>query len=215
MTNSIKFKRIMAYCIDLLIISILVSLLSNINFLNPQREKYQKVAAEYNYYADEMRESLGNTSKIEFNSIINDEYIAYMYDLQYYGMSYTIIEIVTVLLYFTLFPKFNHNQTIGKRLLKIKVVNSDNSEKVSIWKFLARGALIPIFTNIILYNTITSIINFGIMFVFKPKMYLYANIIITLVFCAFCYADIIFMLANKNELSLHDKITRTKVIEKC
>ena len=215
MTNTLKFKRIMAYFVDILVVSLLVYLLSNINFLNPQRDKYKKVLLEYNYYMNDLKESLGNSTLTEMDNIATDEYVQYMYDLQYYGMSYTIIEIATILLYFTLFPKFNHNQTIGKSLLKIKIVNADGTENISIWKYLFRSALLPIFTSIILYVTFSSFLNFAMLFVLKPRTYLYTNIGITLVFCILCYADVIFMLANKDSVSLHDRITKTRVIEKC
>ena len=39
MTNSIVFKRFLAYFIDLFIISILIVLLSQVKFLNPNRNK--------------------------------------------------------------------------------------------------------------------------------------------------------------------------------
>ena len=212
MKDNLLFKRIIAYFIDLLVISILVSLLSSINFLNPQKDKYNKALTKYNEYIKEMQASLENKTT-DLDLIIDEEYIDFMYKLQYYSLSYTIIEIVVIILYFTLFSIFNNNQTIGKRLLKIKLVNSDNSTNIPIWKYIIRGALIPIFTNIILYNTIASIINTGIMFVFKSKYFFYSNIIVTVRFCAYCYIDIIVLLASKGETSLHDKITKTKVIE--
>ena len=98
--KNIKIKRIGAYFIDLLIISVIVSLLSNINFLNPMKSKYQKVYEEYSDYYKEITESLSNTTTFDTKSIMSDEYINYMYKLQYYGTSYILIEIVVVIVLF-------------------------------------------------------------------------------------------------------------------
>ena len=78
MTNSIKFKRIVAYFIDLLIISLLVTLISNIKVLNPNRDKYNKTLKEYSAYNEELSESISNMESITANDLITDEYVKYI-----------------------------------------------------------------------------------------------------------------------------------------
>ena len=45
--NNIKIKRFTSYLIDLVIITIIVTLLGQIKFLNPYKSKYKNVAKEY------------------------------------------------------------------------------------------------------------------------------------------------------------------------
>lgn len=210
MTN-LKFKRCSAYLVDLFIVSLLVVLISNINFLNPNKEKYEAVANEYNEYFES---NFGNVTTIETEDLLTDEYAGYMYDLNYYSMSNLIMEIAVIVLYFTLFPKFNNNQTIGKRLFKIKVV-SINDENVSLWKHFVRSLIMPIFANVILYNMITSLLNVALLFIIKDVTYLYVNLGITYVLNVYCYIDIIIGLARKDNRMVHDLICKTKVVEAC
>lgn len=212
MTNSIKFKRIVAYFIDLLIISLLVTLISNIKVLNPNRDKYNKTLKEYSAYNEELSESISNMESITANDLITDEYVKYMYDLEYYGVSYRIIELAVVIIYFTVLPFYNKGRTFGKEFMKITVVNEDGS-KAYLWKHLIRVLVIPIATNIILYSSFVTAFNIGLVFFMQPKSYFYANTIITFISTVLCYANIVFLLGSKKELALHDKILKTKVVE--
>ena len=210
MTN-IKFKRCLAYLIDLFIISMLVSLLGEINFLNPSKDKYHEVAKEYSEYYES---NFGNTTTINTSDVLNEEYAGYIYDLNRYALSNTLTELAVIILYFTLFPRFNNNQTIGKRLLKIKVVSTQD-EKVPIWKHFVRSIILPICANVIAYNCITILLNMGALFMFKGVNYLNANLIITYIVNIFCYVDIICMFVRKDNRSLKDIICKTRVVEIC
>ena len=138
-----------------------------------------------------------------------------MYDLQYYAIGNTLAESLVIILYFTLFPKFNNNQTIGKRLFKIKLVNKDKDKKVTSIQLLLRSIMLPIVANIIMYTAVTSLLNIGALFLFKGIKYLYANLIITYIINFLCYADIISIFVRKDNMALHDVITGTKVVEIC
>lgn len=207
---NLKTKRILAYSVDLFIISLLVWMISSINVLNPNKDKYQKV---YNEYVEYYEANLSNTTIVP-EDLINDEYAGYMHDLSYYSVSSIVIEVLVIILYFTLFPRFNNDQTVGKRLFKIKVI-SDNHKRVPIWKYLIRALLIPIFANVLLYNSVATILNVGAIFIFKGIPYLYANLIITYAFNFYCYADILVSFVRKDNRSLHDILTRTRVVELC
>lgn len=209
---SFRGKRIGAYLIDIFVISMLVVLVNKLNFINPNKEKYINTLNEYKEYYEN---NFGNVTVDTNVDIINNEYAGYMYDLQYYALGNTIAETLIIILYFTLFPRFNNNQTIGKRLCKIKVVNKGNKDKVSMWKHFGRSLMMPIAANVILYNSITSILNIIMLFVFKNINYLYANLFVTYIINFICYIDIIVMFARKDHLALHDIVLKTEVIEEC
>lgn len=204
---NIKVKRIMAYMIDLMIVITLIGLISQIKCLNPNEDKYNATYDEYSEYMSSM-----DSQNLTVEDVINEEYISYVYDISYYSISYTITQIVVIVLYFTLFPLFNKNKTIGKSLMKIEVKKSDN-RKAGFLTHFVRSLLVPIWSSIVLYNVVTFIFSVAILFIFKDYAYLYSSLIITYGITIYCYVDIIFMLVRKDGRSLHDLICNTTVEE--
>ena len=212
MFNNIMFKRFMAYIIDLFIISILITLLSQVKILNPKRNQYQKAINEYSEYNKELQEKIKDMDKIDTDVLINKEYVKHIRNIDYYGASYTIIEIIVFIGYFTLLSFFNNGQTFGKEFMKIKVVNSDDSN-VCFYKCLLRSLLIPIYTSMFLYTSIKSIILVVCVFMLKPWSYFYLNGCLTAFIALYSYIDVIMLIVNKRNLSLHDRLLKTKVID--
>ncbi|MBE6155359.1 MAG: RDD family protein [Firmicutes bacterium] len=209
--NNIKLKRVGAYLIDLLIISFLAVLVSQIKSLNPHQEKYEKVINEYQEYYEA---NFGNVTNIESSDLLNDEYADYMYKINYYSITNSLMEVAIIVLYFTFFPHFNNSQTVGKRMFKIKLESLDD-KKVTLWKHFCRSFFTPICANIIFYNVITTLLNVGSLFIFKKLMYLNANLAITYIINIFCYADILAILIRKDHRSIRDLIFKTRVVEIC
>lgn len=206
--NNIKLKRFTAYLIDLIIISLLITLLGQIKFLNPFESKYENVAKEYEtYYEDNFSDS----KSLSLNDLTEKKYLNLIHDLSYYSMSYTIIEIIVIILYFTLFPLFFNGQTIGKKICKIKIINNIENKKLSFINLLIRTILYPIWTSIILYTTLSNIILLLSVIFFKGIVYFYTNLIISIVFAIYSYIDVIMLFVK--DKSLHDLISNTKVVE--
>lgn len=67
----------------------------------------------------------------------------------------------------------------------------------------------PIFTNIILYTTLSNILTLLCVILFKGKIYFYSNLIISIIATIYSYIDILFMI-NK-DVSIHEKLSHTKV----
>jgi len=146
-------KRLSAYLIDILFLFIVIGLISEIKFINPYYDKYMESYEKYN----EIVEDYAN-DKItieEFNESYGETY----YLISKYSISYNIVIIVCELLYFGVFQKYNNGQTLGKKLMRIKVVNNDGSEKIGVIKSLIRtltifyiyiGSVIPLIINSIL-----------------------------------------------------------------
>ena len=206
--NNIKLKRFTAYLIDLIIISLLITLLGQIKFLNPFESKYENVAKEYETYYED---NFSDTKSLSLNDLTDKKYLNLIHDLSYYSMSYTIIEIIVIILYFTLFPLFFNGQTIGKKICKIKIVNNIENKKLSFINLLIRTILYPIWTSIILYTTLSNTILLLSVIFFKGIVYFYTNLIISIVFAIYSYIDVIMLFAK--DKSLHDLISNTKVVE--
>lgn len=209
--KKLKIKRFCAYLIDIFVISLFVIMLGKIKFLNPYTDKYHETYEKYaEYYGNVMSSETG----ISPEDLINDEYAGYMKQLSLYSVTNILTEVIVIVLYFTMFPKFNNNQTIGKRLLKIKLEHV-NKQKISIGCLLLRSLLIPVCANLIFYNAITSLLNVIIIYLFSGIPYLYANLTITYILCLYCYIDILISYIRKDGRMLHDLICKTKVSEIC
>lgn len=202
--KDIKIRRICAYMIDLIIIIVLVNLLSQINILNPYKNKYNKV---YEKYEEFYNENFNENTTIDYDILKSQEYLDIAHDLSFYSIFYSIIEIVLIILYFTLYPLLFDGQTIGKKLCRIKI--SSVKGKLKFKSLLIRILFCPIFTNVILYTTFSNIITLLFTILFKGKVYYYSYLILSIVATIYSYIDIIFMI-NK-DVSLHDKLSHTKV----
>ena len=188
--NNIKIKRFTSYLIDLVIITIIVTLLGQIKFLNPYESKYENVAKEYETY---YKENFSDTQSISLKDLTNNKYLNFVHDLSLYSISYTIIEIVVIILYFTLFPLLFDGQTIGKKICKIKIINKDNKKKLGFINLFIRTLFYPIWTSIILYTTLSNILLLLSVIVFNGKVYFYINLVISIIFAIYSYVDIILL----------------------
>lgn len=202
--DNIKIKRIIAYTVDIFIVSSIVVLLGMVDFLNPNREILQKKEEELVEYSEVL---LNNTS----NEILTKDYLDLAHDISYYSVVSSVVEVAAIILYFTLYPFFFNGQTIGKKLLKIKIVNKEE-KKPSFWQLLLRSLLVPVTASILMYNTVAYILIIISTLAFKGMTYMYVYTTIYIIATVFCYIDIIKMISNQNNESLHDRITKTKVI---
>ena len=188
-------KRVLAYSIDILIVLILASLITEIPIFNNKMDKYQKTYQEYQekyneyskyinileqkYQDSEITEEEYNelileekyqeiiTSKYKDNKItkgeynkikeeINTEYSSiaknYIYKLNKQGIFNSIITLSTTLIYFGIIQYFLKGQTIGKKILKLKVVSASN-RKLNILNYILRTLIV----NNVLLNSISII----------------------------------------------------------
>ena len=130
------FKRIGAYAIDYLFIFLLLTMLSQIRFLNPTYDLYMD---NYDKYLDIM----DNVSSENVLDIINDsEYQEVNYNLSKYSVSVSITSIILYLAYFVGFQKWNKNQTLGKKLFNISVKNKKDDGNPS-WGQMFLRTIIP------------------------------------------------------------------------
>lgn len=144
-------------------------------------------------------QELVKTINKEFDVVAKE----YVYILNKNNKAYTIITLICTLLYFGVLQYLLKGQTIGKRLLKIKVVSAKN-KKLNILTYTFRSLIV----NDVLLNTV------GVLFLIfaSKKVYTSANNIVgTLV--SICEAIIIFtVMTNQEGRGLHDLLFGTKVI---
>lgn len=188
-------KRIMAYALDILIISMLASI---ITMVFPKNDEYDTNFNELKII----------TEKYQKEEINQEEYYALYDNINYKltknSIEMTIIIIAISLLYFVLLNYYNNGMTIGKKLMKIRIVSA-NDKELTINKYLLRSLII----NSILANLVSVILLLSLS---KEKYILYNNKISTLftVLYVLCF---IFMIYRNDGRGLHELIAGTKVID--
>ena len=201
--NEVKLsKRVLAYLLDVILIYVIVSLLTSIRFINPYYEKYVK---SYEKYADVLEQyTKGDIDTDEMISLNSTNF----YKITKYSVSYNIAIIVVVLAYFILFQKFNNGQTMGKQIMKLKVVSVDK-DKVSIWQYLVR--LLPMYL-IYIGSILPLAINSILLLFIKDKDYMMATGVVSYLFLFIFIVSAVMVMVRKDKRGLHEIISKTKVI---
>ena len=135
-------KRLCAYVIDYLLVVLVISVISMPFTDTKKTEKLEKESTEI-------------IEKYQKGEITPDEYLQ-RYSSVYYNLSrntgiVTFITIIVYILYYVVFQLYNKGQTIGKKLMKIKVISIDG--ELSMNQMIFRSLIV----NMLLLN----IINFG------------------------------------------------------
>ncbi len=196
-------KRITAFLLDILLVFFIASLVTNIHFINPYYKQYEKAYEKYSEVVKDFSEQ--KISEQELLKLNNENY----YDLSRFSVPYNIAIVVIILLYFVVFQKYNGGQTMGKQIMKIKVVSNDEKE-VSLLNYFIRS--LPIYY-IYIGGIIPLILNSILLLFINAKAYFITNAIISYSFMILGIATFITILVRKDKKGIHDLIAKTKVIE--
>ena len=189
-----KIKRLVAYLIDIFI----VFMISILIFALPVFKKYQD---SYMNKVDSLYESIVTTGSTEPT---DEETIETLYQLNTAMLPFLIINVGTTIFYFGILSYMTNYQTLGKKIVKIKVKSIDDKE-IKPYAYLIRELLITNFIFRIL--NIVALINCG-----PTKWNMYNSAISNA--STFFYALILgFMIFRDDERGLHDLICHTEVIE--
>lgn len=194
----LKIKRFIAFIIDIFIVSIISEALSNVSFINIYKDQYIETYGEYQEIYDEF--SNENITLEEYNNKV----IYYNYELSKLSIISNSIFIIIFIAYFVGTNCLYDGQTLGKKLMNIKIVN-ENNKKVSAWIYLLRTILITGISGTFLL--IISVL------IFKEDLFYTLSYIICLLQYISQLIIGISIIVNKNGKGLHDWICKTKVIE--
>lgn len=194
----LKIKRFIAFIIDIFIVSIISETLSSTNFINIYKEDYKEKYYEYEKIYDSFLEE-----EISINEY-NDKVIYYNFELSKLSSISNTIYMIIFLSYFVGINCLYEGQTIGKKIMNIKIV-SENNIKINGWIYLLRTLLITGIFSTFLLTISTMILN--------KETYYSFSYIIGLIQYIFQLVVCISILLNKNGKGLHDVICKTKVVE--
>lgn len=196
--KQVIWKRVVAYAIDILLITLVVSMFSSVKLLNPRIDNYNKEYKEYVTLTEKYQDKKITKKKYEI------QYNKIYYKLQQNSVYYNIIYLVMIILYFGLFQYFTKGQTIGKKLMKIKVVSKDDKKELNIFNYILRSLLLYSTIYYVLLTIGVFIFNAGIYSHYATGIY-YANMVLELI--------IIYLVFTRSDMrGLHDIVANTKVI---
>lgn len=197
MTSNVPLKRIVAYIIDYLLITLISTSLVYITFINPRYDEYVEVSKNYNAVAEQYYKQ--EITAEEFSKQIND----LSYELNSNGYVYTIGNIIIIFLYYGVFVYFTKGQTLGKRIMGIKIV-SNKGKELKLYNYFIRTFIL----NGVIMNLCTLIA-----ICFKESTYI-------TIYTAASNFDLILMIILflmilfwKDGRGLHDILAGTKVID--
>ena len=188
------FKRMGAFILDYFIVIFIVSLITigfNSNKTNGLTDKMSKLLSDYQNGEITIDEYKDETYKIN-------------YELQKSNLTTNIVSVTLYIGYFVVFATLNKGQTLGKKLLKIKVVNKDG-EKPSIWNMLLRSLFI--------YNIVSALFSIIFVNILSVNTFTYIYTIVGYVEFFVIIVSFFMVTYKKDGRGLHDMIAGTNVIE--
>ncbi len=195
-------KRISAYLLDICLIYLFMSLITGIRFINPTYDKLVETTNEYQEVLNDYTEG-----KIT-EEVALEQQKDYVYKVTKYGISTNVAVVLVIFAYFGIFQKFNNGQTLGKKIMKIKVVSNDD-KNLSVWSYFLR--ILPIYY-IFIGSVIPLILTSILVFIVGSTYFATVNSIIVYLFFGIGIMSFVMMNVRKDKRGLQDLISGTKVV---
>lgn len=186
------FKRLAAYFIDVILITIITSIISAGFTSTKYEETYEK------YENLKLKYSTQEITVEEYNKQVGPLY----YDLQKSSVEVSVITVALSIAYFIVFQYLNKGQTIGKKLLGLRV--QENGKDPSLKAIIIRTIIVDSILSGTLAIILLYILN-------KNNYYSIYNIIATIEMI-FVFITALFILYRKDKKGLHDVLAHTEVI---
>ena len=188
------FPRLVAYIIDTILV---FALMLGVAFILPVNENHKKYMDEYKTIQAELMD--GKIKKEEFTSRYKD----IVYDLDYTNTLVSLSQTVVFILYFIVFQYYNKGQTVGKKLMGIKVISTKDKQltldQMAIHALIADSIII----NLLL---VASVLFIG------REYYYYASLGLQLINYSVIIVALLMIIFRKDGKGLHDVLANTKVI---
>lgn len=188
------FPRLIAYIVDALLVSIVLTL---IMLVVPQSGNYSKYLEEYKKVQTDFK--AGEISSTEF---INKS-VEIVPDLDRSNVLTMIVEVVVIILYYVVFQCYNKGQTIGKKLMHIKVV-SNNGDELNVNNYIMRS--------IIVNSLLINIVLIGLVLFTGKEIYFYTSYILQGIQSVLVIVSAFMMMYKKDGRGIQDYLAHTKVI---
>ncbi len=190
-------RRVLAFIIDILIVSFISSAISSIKFINPTLDKYNESYEQYEKYINE------KLTPEEAQNIMNsEEYQNLTYNLKYTGRYTSLITLIVSFLYFVVLQYYTKGYTGGKKLLNIKVESEE--KELKFYQLLLRSFIIN--------SLLTSGLSLIAVSFLSKESYFSVEIFIEVLDMGLLFLSFGMMLYRQDGKGLHDLIANTKVV---
>ncbi len=189
-------KRLFAYIIDIFIVLVIANL---ITMFIPISEKTQDYYKELQATQKKMYDKEIDVK--EYTDIVLED----NYNISKGTVLISLTSIIIYILYFVVYQVYNNGQTVGKKLMKIKV-KSITDESLSINTMLFRA--------LIIYGIAANIINLILILLLKKELYLSISNTISIIQSLIVIISVFMILFSKQKRGIHDIITKTEVVNK-
>lgn len=197
----IVLKRVMAYIIDVLIFSIVLTPIINWSVINPYIDEYTENYSEYTELIEQANAGEIDTETDEYK----DKIVDLNYNINKYKVISSSISVVGFILYFAVLQWALKGQTIGKKIMKIRVVANNEDKKLNVGNYILRS--------LILNNIIFSIILIIGVYIFKAPGYYTLSMVVSYLQLLVMSLIMLMVVLRKDFRGLHDFVAGTKVID--
>lgn len=188
------YERLASYIIDFLIVSSLLSIIC------------YKLPDNSNAYIEEINTIYESYINNEITPTdFADKYLDIVYNEEKKDILTPTISVILTIGYFIVFQYLNNGQTLGKKILKIQVVDKNTNTPPSILK----GTIRTIFILNIASNIITIILRTCA----NKNTYLITSTILSIFNWIFLVITIVLMISKSSCRGLHDLMANTIVIK--
>ncbi len=194
-----KLKRLSAYLIDILLIYFIANTIFMVVFKD-EYSRFAKSSEEYIATIQKVAEKTKDTKSIE---TIAEETKELNYNYLKLGTTSTILTLSIQIIYFVFAQYFNNGQTLGKKILKIRI-KQIGEERLNAGLFVLRESL--------LFVLPIKIIDLVCLLTTKMNTYLTINALTSNIETLVTLAIIGFMLFRNDGRGLHEIISRTEVV---
>lgn len=187
-------KRLFAYLIDFVLLTTIVTI---INCVLPTTTKQ----VEINKELDSLQQDLLD-GEID-NKQYFDGYKKLLPELDKSNMAINVCNLVFILGYFIIIPVVNNGQTLGKKILKIKIEKIDGN--LTIRDMVIRNFITTSLLQLMISSTLVYIVN--------NDIYYNLSIFVSLLQILLVIITSFMIIYRKDEKGVQDLITGTQVIE--
>lgn len=192
--KALFLQRFLAFLIDILFVSFLATLITAPFVDSKKISNLEKKSAEI--IEKFQNKELDNTGYLQ-------EYTDIYYKLARSSGLVSLATIVINILYFVVYQIYTKGQTLGKKLLRIRIVPTEGE------LFMNQMLFRAFIANFILFD----IVSFGIMLFSPRRIYLYMIILLEMIQWIITFISVVMIMTRKDGCAIHDKLTHTVVLK--
>lgn len=188
-------QRFVAYLLDIIFVSIIASIVVSVGFKS----------TEYDKLLTEEQNLMTNYTEGEIDlKTYTEEAKRLTYEIDKIAFNQNLISLVITVGYFVVFQYLNKGQTIGKKIMHIRIKKQDDSQ-LKPQDIIIRA--------IIVNSILTTIVYLISILVTNTETYFNIKAVVSLVEMVIVFVSAFMILYRKDKLGLQDIITKTEVVK--